>query len=206
MKIRTGFRVAVVVILVALFGWIYYLFSGSYNVAADEDHWAVTSWMLETIREQSIEARLGEIDVPELEGEERIRSGAEHYDAMCAGCHLKPGQKNSEIRQGLNPTSPNLTRHADDPAEAFWVVKHGIRMTGMPAWGATHSDRDIWNIVAFLQKLPELTPEEYEALLPAGEEADDGHAHEHGETAADESDEPDAQDEPASDDGQDHEH
>lgn len=177
MKFRTGFRVFVAVILLLLVWGSWYFFSGRYNVAADEPHWSMTRWMLNIVKEQSIEARLGEIDVPDLAGEEMIREGAVHYAPMCAGCHLKPGQKNTELRQGLNPRPPRLTRRASDPAAAFWVVKHGIRMTGMPAWGETHSDRDIWNIVAFLQQLPDMTPDEYAELTAA---ADDGHSHDHG--------------------------
>ena len=178
MKVRTGFRIFVAFIVLAVIGGAFYLFSGRYNVAADEQHWAMTRWFLATVRNQSIEARIGDIDVPDLSGEQRIRNGAVHYDAMCAGCHLKPGRKNSEIRQGLNPKPPSLVEHAEEPAEAFWVTKHGIRMTGMPAWGETHGDRDIWDIVAFTQRLPELSVEEYENLTRTASQ-ENGHAHSH---------------------------
>lgn len=206
MKVRTGFRVFVAVILLLLVWGSWYFFSGRYNVAADEPHWALTRWLLDTVKEQSIEARLDEIDVPDLSGKEMIREGAVHYAAMCAGCHLKPGQKNTELRQGLNPRPPSLVRHADEPSEAFWVVKHGIRMTGMPAWGETHSDRDIWNIVAFLQQLPDMSPEEYAEMTAA---ADDGHSHDHGAgPETDEAEEPagEAEEETEEHDHGDHEH
>lgn len=212
MKVRTGFRIFVAIILLCFIGTAFYLFSGRYNVAADEAHWAFTSWMLETIREQSISARLDEIEVPALDDEARIRNGAVHYDAMCAGCHLKPGRRNSEIRQGLNPTPPSLAEHAEEPAEAFWVTKHGIRMTGMPAWGETHGNREIWDIVAFLQVLPELTPDEYAELAAPSDSGNDGHAHDHGdahsaeESGASTEGEETVTEEPQADDGHDHEH
>jgi hypothetical protein len=50
-------------------------------------------------------------------------------------------------------------------AEEFWVIKHGIKATGMPAWGVTHSDDMLWDVVAFLRKLPDLSPAEYQALV-----------------------------------------
>jgi mono/diheme cytochrome c family protein len=96
----------------------------------------------------------------------RISSGAGQYAEMCAGCHLAPGMKRTEISRGLYPRAPELRRGNDlTPAEEFWVVKHGIKMTGMPAWGVTHSDKLLWDVVAFLRKLPELTPKQYETLV-----------------------------------------
>jgi Cytochrome C oxidase, cbb3-type, subunit III len=74
--------------------------------------------------------------------------------------------KRTEISQGLYPRAPEL-RHGTDltPAEQFWIVKHGVKMTGMPAWGITHDDELLWDVVAFVRKLPELTPEQYETLV-----------------------------------------
>jgi mono/diheme cytochrome c family protein len=93
---------------------------------------------------------------------------------MCTGCHLAPGARDSEIRPGLYPQPPDLTRSPPpSPARAFWVIKHGIKMTAMPAWGTTHDDAAVWNIVAFLQKLPTLSPGQYQSLV--GESAGDSH-------------------------------
>jgi mono/diheme cytochrome c family protein len=85
---------------------------------------------------------------------------------MCSGCHLAPGMEKTEISRGLYPMAPELRRAVHlTPAEEFWVVKHGVKMSGMPAWGVTHNDEILWDIVAFLQKLPELTPDQYQALV-----------------------------------------
>ena len=97
--------------------------------------------------------------------EQMIAEGAEHYAAMCTGCHLAPGMHENEMRPGLNPKPPILASlPSQDPREQFWIVKHGLKMTAMPAWGATHTDEEIWNIVAFLQKLPGMSPTRYRAL------------------------------------------
>jgi len=74
--------------------------------------------------------------------------------------------KRTEISRGLYPRAPELRRGTNlTPAEEFWVVKHGIKLTGMPAWGVTHDDGLLWDVVAFFQKLPELTADQYQALV-----------------------------------------
>jgi hypothetical protein len=91
----------------------------------------------------------------------------------------------TEISRGLYPRAPELRRKTDlAAAEQFWIVKHGVKMTGMPAWGVTHSDELLWDVVALLRKLPELTKEQYEALVKSapthGEIMQDMGEHQHG--------------------------
>lgn len=159
---------------------------GFYNVAADVPHAQPVYWLLETARNRSIAVRATDVDVPaDLSDPKRIALGAGQYAEMCSNCHLAPGKERTEISRGLYPRAPELRRGTDlTPAEEFWVVKHGIKATGMPAWGVTHNDGLLWNLVAFLRKLPELSPEDYQALVksaPTHEEMmqemgmDDGH-------------------------------
>ena len=152
------------VLVVAAVGGIY---AGLYNIAADVPHTQPVYWLLETARERSVIARARDIVVPkDLDDANRISKGAGEYAEMCSGCHLAPGMKRTEISQGLYPRAPELRRKTDlTPAEQFWIVKHGVKMTGMPAWGVTHEDELLWDVVAFVRKLPELTPEQYEALV-----------------------------------------
>ena len=169
--------VAIVVggLLVVVTGAALAVYFGAYNFAADVPHTQPVYWLLETARERSIEVRSGGIAVPDdLSDPKRIQSGAGQYAEMCAGCHLAPGMKRTEIARGLYPRAPELRRVTDlGPAEAFWVVKHGVKMTGMPAWGVTHDDEMLWDVVAFLQKLPELTPEQYRALVESAPSHDE---------------------------------
>ena len=143
------------------------LFGGLFNVAADVPHSNAVYWLLETASERSIAVRAAHIAVPsDLTNPKRITSGAGQYAEMCSHCHLAPGMKRTEISRGLYPRAPELRRGSDlTPAEAFWVVKHGIKMTGMPAWGLTHDDEILWDVVAFLRKLPDLTPDQYRSLV-----------------------------------------
>ncbi len=141
--------------------------AGVYNIAADTPHSEPVFWLLKTVRQQSIAARAARIVVPpDLADPKRISRGAGQYAEMCSSCHLAPGMKRTEISWGLYPRAPELRRGSTlTPAEQFWVVKHGIKMTGMPAWGVTHDDAMLWDIVAFLRKLPELTLDQYQALV-----------------------------------------
>ena len=157
-----------------------FLWSGLYNVGADDPHTRPVLAAMEVLRDRSIEARSRDIAVPRLDDPQLVLKGAGQYAAMCTGCHLAPGMEESEIRPGLYPQPPRLANMHLDPREAFWVIKHGIKMTGMPAWGSSHDDPTIWSMVAFLQKLPDLTPAQYRDLVaraPADEDMEGEHHH-----------------------------
>ena len=145
-----------------------FICSGAYDISADTQHWPITRQLIGELREHSIAQRAHGVSVPNLDDAAMVKEGAQHYMEMCSGCHLAPGMDDSEIRHGLNPKPPNLTRFAPDPAEAFWTIKHGIRMSGMPAWGPTHDDQKIWAMVAFLQKQPKMSAEEFRQLVGNG--------------------------------------
>lgn len=155
-----------------------FVWSGAYNVGADDPHIAPVYALMETIRDQSIRSRANDLKVPDLDGRERIEQGAGNYNAMCAGCHLKPGVSETELSKGLYPAPPDLTRTEVDEAEAFWVIKHGIKASGMPAWGKSMEDEYIWNMVALIRQLPILDPQAYQELVASS----GGHSHGGGES------------------------
>jgi len=162
----------IVLILLVIIGVGIWIWSGTYDVGADSPHWTVTRKLIGVARERSIDARARGMVVPNLEDPALVALGAQHYKEMCTGCHLAPGMGDSELRDGLYPEPPNLTHFAPRPAEAFWVIKHGIKMTAMPAWGKTHDDHKIWAMVAYLQKQPRMSVEEYRQLTAGGGEGD----------------------------------
>ena len=212
------------VCLLAVMGFIY---SGQYNVGADVPHWQFNAGLLEILREQSIDVHAKGLEVPVLDDPALIAEGAEHNAPMCSGCHLAPGMENTEIRTGLYPQPRNLAEarpsgedeDADHAAaRRFWIIKHGIKMSAMAAWGTTHDDQSIWALVAFLRKLPELSPGQYKEMTatsgghahaahhaapeqPAAGEADP--VHEHGESMDTDDAEPDGH---HHDTGEGHEH
>lgn len=170
--------------MLAIAGGLGFVYSGTYNIGADEPHWRPVETLIEFFRDRAIAHHAAGMAVPaNLDDPAVISMGAEHYRAMCAGCHLSPIQQESEIRLGLYPKPPELSKRGIvDPAEAFWVIKHGIKLTAMPAWGPTHDDEEIWAMVAFMRKLPTLSPAGYITLLgSSGEEAHDHDSHDHGD-------------------------
>jgi len=157
---------AVFAVLVALLLLGAFNLYGGYDVAADQPHSAPALWLANTARTNSVSARAKDIALPAGFGSDaQVKAGASEYAEMCSQCHLAPGAERSEISQGLYPRAPELAKgNALTPEEQFWVVKHGIKMTGMPAWGVTHDDKLIWSIVAFIQKLPTLSTDEYKMM------------------------------------------
>lgn len=155
------------------------LWSGVYNMAADDAHWPPVQAVLTVLRERSIAVRAVKLEVPaDLASAERRRLGAGNYHAMCAGCHLQPGVASSELARGLYPSPPALTQsRASSPARDFWIIRHGIKASGMPAWGRSMSDEHLWNLTAFVQELPSLSATDYRQRVAAS----DGHAHGGGE-------------------------
>lgn len=155
--------------------------SGIIDVGADTPHHPAVHQVVEFARERSVARRAADIKVPDnLADPERLRRGAGNYDAMCVNCHLAPGLPDSEIRQGLYPKPPRLSLKPDagqpepNAARQFWIIKHGIKASGMPAWSnGGIDDEAIWDLVALLQKLPVLSNADYRQLVAAS----DGHEH-----------------------------
>jgi mono/diheme cytochrome c family protein len=158
------------------------IFFGVYNVAATEREPAAVAWFLETVRERSVAVRAARVPVPsDLDLAERRRRGLAPYHRLCSSCHGAPGIEPAEMGRGLSPPAPDLqpSRPLSErqAQEAFWIIRHGIRMTGMPAYGPSLEDQEIWDLVAFLSELAELSPGEYGSRLRQagqGEEPESG--------------------------------
>ncbi len=173
---------AAFIVILCTVGVVGFAYSGLFDVAADKPHSDLVLRLVETVREHSIARRAKGIAVPRLDDAGLLASGGADYNEMCSGCHLRPGVASSEIRDALYPQPPDLTKtKRADPAQTFWIIKHGIKMSAMPAWGATHDDARMWAMVAFLQQLPRLTPQQYQILTARGDgdEEGEGHAHHH---------------------------
>lgn len=155
------------VIALLIIGGLIYMYSGIFDISARIPHDPVTLWAMNTVRDNSIKHNAdNNIKTPNLNDSDLVKMGFVHFREMCVGCHGGPGIERSEIGQGLYPKAPPLARAANDwtPQQLFWITKNGLKMTGMPAFGPTHSDEMIWAIVAFTKKLPTITKEQYQKL------------------------------------------
>lgn len=161
---KFGIGVAATLAVFAL-GATVFVGSGVYDIGADDHHTKLTLSLIESLRDRSIDVRSRSLELRYVDAPERISAGAKRYDSLCAGCHLAPGEAKSLVRVGLYPHPPNLAQEEiSDGRRAFWIVKHGIKMSAMPSWSKTLDDAAIWDVVAFVRKLPDMTSETYRQL------------------------------------------
>jgi mono/diheme cytochrome c family protein len=166
MRFIWGF-VAALIILVVGAGVI--TLTGAYNVAANVPDVAVVKWLLSTNMQRSVVNHAQSVNAPKQFTDLQAREGQRIYKDTCVYCHGAPGKEPGDIGKGLNPEAPFLpdTVGRWTSAQLFWIVKNGIKMTGMAAYGAARKDEEIWNLVAFIQRLPKMTPEQYSQMEQA---------------------------------------
>ena len=158
-------------IIVAIAAAVFF-FGGFYSIAATEADPGVVAWAIIHVRDASIAHHATDTPSGSLDDPAVIRAGAHAFSARgCVNCHGGPGAQWQKFSEGLNPDPPDLKEIVGDiqPRELFWVVKNGIKMTGMPSFGAIGvPDPEIWSIVAFLKKLPTVTEADFKAWSAAG--------------------------------------
>lgn len=168
---KSFIRALVVVIVLAIVGGAAFIWSGLYNVAANEPHWGVTFWILNQARERSVSVHSAKVHLPSLKGQKMVDVGLRYFQSSCRLCHGAPGYRRDDFALGLYPIPPILTSHEVqaelNDAELYWIVKNGFKMTGMPSFGVTCSKKELFGIVAFMRVLPTLTPEAYRAMVNA---------------------------------------
>jgi mono/diheme cytochrome c family protein len=168
MKIALTIIACIAVLVVGTVGFIY---SGLYDVSALHPDNAIVAWALHTTSDHSVASRLGGIaEPPDLDNSETIQSGAKFFGNHCVICHGGPGLLPTDVAQGLNPSPPNLfsPKRENDTVEMFYFITNGIKMTGMPAFGKTLSDSQVWTLATFLHKTPGISGKDFAALTGVG--------------------------------------
>lgn len=157
-------------------GAMLFVWSGAYNVAASEPHFAVTHWLLDFAKRRSVETQSLLIFAPPLDDPDLVRLGAAHYHGGCAPCHGGPGDPSNPVVQQMYPEPADLPLAAPSwtPGQLFWIAKNGFKFTGMPAWVAQNRDDEVWAVVAFLRALPKMSAAEYRRLAIGEAEAPRG--------------------------------
>jgi len=164
------YLVTIGIVLVCLGGGaILFAWSGIYNIAATEPHWGITSSFIGMLRNRSILEHSDGIQVPNMNDEKLRKAGFPHYHETCRLCHGAPEHPPLEFASGLYPSPPSMTsggvQKALNDAEIYWIVKHGIKLTGMPAFGPTHDENELWGLVAIVKEIPQMSPEQYRQLV-----------------------------------------
>jgi mono/diheme cytochrome c family protein len=157
--------------LLGAIGTVVFLYSGIYSVAADVPHTRAFRWAVERLQVNSVERRATERAAPDLADAELIRHGFVLYRQQCVTCHGAPGVGRDQVGWGINPAPPLLyvRSAAWTDAQLYWIIEHGIKMAGMPAFGPGQSERDIWALVAFSRRLTSLSIDEYRSMGAAVE-------------------------------------
>ncbi|HEX7061189.1 MAG TPA: c-type cytochrome [Woeseiaceae bacterium] len=157
-------RHAAVILAVMLAAGTLFVWSGVYNVAASDDHWALTNWLIERVRVRSVATWSAFVDAPPpLEDPDLVGLGAAHFEGACTPCHSRPGDPRNAIVAAMLPPPPPLSRSVPelDTSEIFWIVKHGLKFTAMPAWPSRQRDDEVWAVTAFLLRLPDMSQQGY---------------------------------------------
>jgi len=141
--------------------------SGVVSVAASSGHWPMFNWFLDFAMRHSVRTHAGGIETPALDEPALILRGAGHYATGCEPCHGGADVPGAAVMRHMTPSAPLLAplmaRWA--PNEIFWIVLHGLKYTGMPAWPAPERPDEVWAVVAFLLRLPELDAPAYRELV-----------------------------------------
>ena len=159
-------RVGAIVVLLAVAAGAVVL-SGVISVKASSGHLPPTAWLLDLVKRRSVAARAWPIDVPNLDDRDLVRLGAAHFETGCSPCHGEPGGPRPAVPARMTPHPPDLAAQIGrwQPRELFYLVAHGVKFTGMPAWPSALRTDEAWAVVAFLQRLPGLDDTGYRALV-----------------------------------------
>jgi len=137
---------------------------------ASSGHWRVTSTLLDFVKRRSVALRAAPLTAPDLTVPSLVDLGAAHYEAGCRPCHGRPGLVLPLVPRRMTPHPPDLQRQVErwSAEELFYLVKHGIKFTGMPAWPYADRDDEVWAVVAFVRGLPSLDGPAYERMTALG--------------------------------------
>ena len=164
--VRHSLVIIGVLVVGGIVGGLVLMYSGLFDVAASVTDSSVLRWALVTVRESSIKLHARDVVAPLDKMVADTDNGFVLYRQNCAMCHTPIGRTPTFMAAGFNPKAPAFDNPDDvmAPMEWFWVIKQGIRFTGMPAWGPSLTDKEIWDVTAFLPKLSDLKATGYDAL------------------------------------------
>jgi mono/diheme cytochrome c family protein len=167
--VQTVFATLGLLAMAGMLGAAAFVYAGVYDVAATKHHTGLTYRVLHYAMLRSVRTRADKIPAPPLDGPERSRNGMALYGEHCVQCHGAPGVSPAPFAFGLRPAPVNLVEPGRNwsPPQIYWIVKHGVKMTAMPGWQYRLTEDELWDLVAFVKRLPTLSPVDYKQQAAA---------------------------------------
>jgi cytochrome c553 len=153
--------------------------AGFYNVAASVPHYPLTRGFIDFALKRSVSFHSGGVEQPDLDNAALVDLGARYFEFGCAPCHGSPASPRNPVSRQMLPAAPALSRTAHEwtQQELHWIVRNGLKYTGMPAWAGEGRDQEVWPLIAFLQALPDMDAAGYRSAAAMDNPAtEDGHA------------------------------
>ena len=166
MTIRITWARAVAAIVALILAGLLFAWSGLFNVAASSGHWKMTDWFLHWTMRNSVRTHAALTVPDDPKAGDEVVSAAGLFKASCAACHGAPGVRPLPVMQAATPPAPDLAINAREwtDKQLFWILKHGVKLSGMPGWAAKDRDDEVRHMVAFVRLLPGMSPATYRAL------------------------------------------
>jgi mono/diheme cytochrome c family protein len=168
-----GIGFTLIVFIVAVF---WYTHAGYMDFDADQQPSFLERHFAMAAVDASTDRHAPEVKNPISPTEENLVAGAQLYVNHCAGCHGVPSDRDSQFGRSFYPTVPGFFKDSPDMAENqnFYIIEHGIRWSGMPAWNQTLSDGQVWQLVTFMSNIEKLPPAALKVFEPTAQTAGSG--------------------------------
>lgn len=166
MTIRLTWKRVIVTLLGIFALGMAFAWSGLFNVAASSGHWAISDWFLHWVMRNSVQTHAAFSTPKDAKDDSGLVSAAGYYASSCASCHGAPGVRPLPLMQAATPPAPDLSKNAEEwtDRQLYWILEHGVKFSGMPAWAAKDRPDEVKRMVAFVRRLPTMTPAEYRVL------------------------------------------
>lgn len=168
-RVKTALAAIAFFLTLQVIGGLLFMLSGAYNIAADQPHLKPVRWMLQAGRTRAVQIRSRGLHSPNLRDPSLLKEGLVLYRKNCQPCHGGPGAASEQMGRGIDPKPPPLVSASTkwEDSELFWIISHGLKLSGMPGFAPRLSERDVWGVVAFLRRVVLLSPADYKQLSTA---------------------------------------
>jgi mono/diheme cytochrome c family protein len=161
-KFLAGFATAFVLLPFAVLAYFGF---GMSEIGSDTKPPVWETWLMQSAVRTTVRRSAKELVAPVPANQESIIAGGKLYLAGCAGCHGEPGKPYEEdhVHYPPVPQLPYTGSQYSEP-EIVWIIKHGVRLTAMSAYGPFYKEHEVWALAAFIHRINALSVDEIQAI------------------------------------------